>query len=107
MAAWSRPRASERAHGVRERHGQRAAGKLGVRDARFDADPRARRHDLAVERAADDGHAFEALVELVRLLGVEHRVLQRRVWQLHDVRIGLGAEVEPTREVRVEDVEAP
>ena len=41
----------------------------------------------------------------VGLLGVRHGVLKRRVRELHHVRAVLGAEVQPTREIHVEDVE--
>ena len=43
------PVSLERAHGIRERDGQRAAGQLEIGDASAVADPRADRHELAVQ----------------------------------------------------------
>ncbi len=40
------------------------------------------------------------------LLGVTHGRLERRVRQLHDVGSGIRRQLEPTGEVRVQDVEA-
>ena len=40
------------------------------------------------------------------LLGMDDRMLERRVRELHHVRACLRGQLEPAREVRVEDVEA-
>ena len=58
-----------------------------------------------MQRAAHDGHPGERLGERV-LLPVRHGVLQRRVRQRHHVRARFRLELEPAREVHVQDVEA-
>jgi hypothetical protein len=59
-----------------------------------------------VERAADHGKPVQALPADLVLLGVQNRVLERRVGKLHHVRARVGAEIEAPREVGVKDVEA-
>ena len=68
--------------------------------------PAAAGRDLAVQRAADDRQASQRLEPRAVLLRVPNGVLERRVRELHHVRAGLPFQVEPSREVRVEDVEA-
>ena len=58
-----------------------------------------------MQRARDDGHPVEAHRELEILLTVTPRELERRVRQLHHVRVVLGAEVETARQVDVQHVE--
>jgi hypothetical protein len=57
-----------------------------------------------MQRAADDRHPGEIGRERAALLDVSRRKLERRVRKDHDVRIRLGAEPEPPRQIRVDDV---
>ena len=95
----------ERPHRVGQRHRQRAARDLDVRDART-GEPGADGRHLAVQRAEDDRHARRASRQLVRLLLATDRYLAGRVRQRHHVGALLRREPEPARQVRVEDVEA-
>ncbi len=100
------PSLLQRTHGVRQRHRQRAARHLHVRDPHPGSDPRAHRHELAVQRAADDRQPGQRLGERIVLLRVAHGRLQRRVRQLHHVGARLGRQLEPARQIGVQDVEA-
>jgi hypothetical protein len=99
------PRGLQRPPRVRERDGQRAAAELDVGDAPDPAHAGPDRGYLAVQGAADDGQAVERLRERPVLLHVADGGLERRVREGHDVRVLRTACVEPSRQVRVEDVE--
>ena len=98
----ARPQLSD---GVRQRNRQRPTLELHVNDPEAGERGTHRRH-LAVQRAADDGHAVERIGEFRCLLGVPGCDLPRRVGQLHHVRVRLGGEPETAGQVHVEDVEA-
>src|SRR6266545_3402130 len=72
----------QRANRVRERKRQRPALELDIGDPDLLSEPGAGGGQLAVERAAHDGHAAQAGRELVTLLRVDGRELRRRVGQL-------------------------
>ncbi len=96
---------SQGAHRVRQRERQRAALHLHVRDA--DAcESSTRWGDLGVDRAEHHRQPAERLGEHAVLLRVADRPLPRRVGQRHHVRALVRREVEPARQVRVENVEA-
>ena len=105
-AASSSPRILQRAHGVRERDGQRAAA-AAARTRRAPAGERgATGATWLCSEQQTTGSPSSDSARLAVLLAVRERELARRVRQRHHVRAVLGREPEPARQVRVEDVEA-
>jgi hypothetical protein len=98
--------ALQRPYRVRERDRQRASAELDVRDASAPSQAGPDGRQLAVEGAADDGHAAQGLRQGSVLLDMPRRRLDRRVRKRHHVGAVLPGGVEPARQVCVEDVEA-
>ena len=96
------------AHHVGELAGQRSARGLHVPDAPLPSSRSRPRHGRELAVQGDHGYRSGAwaLPLLRALLERHHRVLQRRVVQLHHVRARLARSTQPPSEVHVHDVEA-
>ena len=97
---------AQRSQRVGQRDRQGAARELNVRDPRCLPDSRADRHDLAVQRTADDGQPGQGVRQRPPLLRMASSALCGRVGKLHHVSVAFRWQIEPARQIRAENIEA-